>query len=61
MNKQNKKNRTGKKKNREREGRKEGKGCESAEILGAGSGSRCGSHSANLGSCDIGRFIVKWH
>ena len=28
------KNRTGKKKNREREGRKEGKGCESAEILG---------------------------
>ena len=55
------KNRTGKKKNREKKSRKEGKGCESAEILGAGSGSRCGSHSANLGSCDIGRFIVKGH
>ena len=60
MNKQNKK--IAQEKGRiEREGRKEGKGCESAEILGAGSGSRCGSHSANLGSCDIGRFIVKGH
>lgn len=53
MNKQNKKIAQEKEESKEKSA-EEGKGCESAEILGAGSGSCRGSHSAHLGSCDIG-------